>query len=425
MELHPAHIARFVLLLVLALALRLAAGWWWQSDLGDPQAFGFGDSTSYWELARSIAAGEPYQYGSADARVFRTPGYPILLAPIFLVAGAEPPVMWGRAMGAFWGTLSVAGCWWLGRRLFGDRAGWIAALIAALYPEEIAASILVLSESPFCPLMLLQLALWTVAWQAPTPGRAGVFALVAGVAAGAATLVRPSWLLFTPAAIAVGLAFGRPRKRHLGLGLALLAGLAMTMTPWWLRSAQLTGRFVPTTLQVGASLYDGLNPRATGASNMQPGEDFQKGLRWIDQYADCPDREPFEYRLDRTLRDEALAWARSHPGRVTRLAAVKILRMWNLWPNEPSLSAWPVRVAVAMTYLPVLVLGIVGAGRAIRRGWPYVLCWIPAVYLTLLHMIFVSSIRYREPAMLGLIVLAAGVLASGEGKEERGTRNEE
>ena len=45
------------------------------------------------------------------------------------------------------------------------------------------------------------------------------------------------------------------------------------------------------------------------------------------------------------------------------------------------------------------------AARTIRR--PYVLCWLPAVYLTLLHDIC-CSIRYREPAMLALIVLLLG-----------------
>jgi hypothetical protein len=54
---------------------------------------------------------------------------------------------------------------------------------------------------------------------------------------------------------------------------------------------------------------------------------------------------------------------------------------------------------------------LVGVWRYTRFGWPCFLAWLPAVYFTLLHVVFVSSMRYREPAMLALIVLAAGVLA--------------
>jgi len=180
------------------------------------------------------------------------------------------------------------------------------------------------------------------------------------------------------------------------------------MAPWWIRNARAVGRFVPTTLEVGASLYDGLNPRATGASKMSLVDRFLQEER-LDQ--SNPD-EPLEVRLDRRMRDEALAWARANPARVVQLAGIKFLRMWNIWPNEASLSSWPLRLLVMLTYVPVLLLGILGAVKTIRQGWPYWLCWLPAVYFTLLHVVFVGSIRYRQPAMLGLIVLAAGLVVA-------------
>jgi hypothetical protein len=116
-----------------------------------------------------------------------------------------------------------------------------------------------------------------------------------------------------------------------------------------------------------------------------------------------------EMELDRRMRDAALDWAWANPWRAVRLAGVKFVRLWNVWPNEPSLRAWPLRFAVILTYLPLLIFGIIGAWKTSGRGWPYILCWLPAVYLTMLHVVFVSSIRYREPAMLALLALAAGM----------------
>ena len=286
--------------------------------------------------------------------------------------------------------------------------------MAALYPGAVALGALVLSEAPFLALMLAQLCLWTAAWQARSIGKAAALAVLTGLAAGAATLVRPSWLLFTPLALAAAILFGGTgdasgtRRRPAALAAAILAGLVLAMAPWWVRNARVTGHFVPTTLQVGASLYDGLSPTATGASRMDFVAPMTEAERRHPAAAGGRLSDGFEYRLDRRMGSEALTWAWAHPGRVAELAAIKLVRLWNIWPNEPRLSAWPIRLVVALSYLPVLALGLAGAVGSFRRSWPYVLCWLPAAYFTLLHVVFVSSIRYREPAMLALMVLAAG-----------------
>src|SRR5688572_24170298 len=93
------------MLLTTAFGLRVAAARWWEARLPEGEQFGFGDSEGYWELGRAIARGAPYQYG--QYRVFRTPGYPVLLAPLFWLA-REPPVMWARIEGALFGTIAVA-----------------------------------------------------------------------------------------------------------------------------------------------------------------------------------------------------------------------------------------------------------------------------------------------------------------------------
>ncbi|NQU19961.1 MAG: glycosyltransferase family 39 protein [Candidatus Nealsonbacteria bacterium] len=426
---------QIVLLLAVALAVRWSAAEYWQ--LRCAGEFGFPDSETYWTLGREIAEGRPYRVGPHAAEVFRTPGYPLLLAPLFLLADDEPPVMWARAVSVVLGTLAVVAVWWLTRQLFDGRAAMIAGVVAALYPEAIAASTFVLSEAPFCLLMLVQFILWTAACRSDAPWRAGRLAACAGLVAAVATLVRPSWLLFTPLAVVAAVVAGHkseppglprrgvqgpvqrggePRGSLVCLGVVMLAGLIVGMTPWWIRNVRATGRFVPTTLQVGVSLYDGQSPEATGASDMSfvPGmtEEFRRQESGVADGA----ATTFEYRLDRHFRDEAVAWACSHPGEVVELAGVKFRRMWNVWPNEATMSSRPVRAAVLLSYVPVLVLGLFGAIRTIRLGSPYILCWLPAVYFTALHVVFVGSIRYRQPAMLGLIVLGAGVFASRRGR---------
>jgi hypothetical protein len=121
---------------------------------------------------------------------------------------------------------------------------------------------------------------------------------------------------------------------------------------------------------------------------------------------------PFEVRFDRLLRDEALRWAAANPGQALQLAGVKLRRMWNIWPNEPQFRSWLVRLAVFGTYTPILLLALVGAWQFRDRGRDVLLLVLPAVYFSVLHAVFIGSLRYRQPAMLTLTILAAAAIVS-------------
>lgn len=401
------HTGWLLLVLAAALIVRTAAAFVWQQHIS-PERFHFGDSDSYWVLAQAISEGEPYQYGGPDAQVFRMPGYPILLAGWFKLLGGTPGVLAVRMLSVLLGTLTVGLVYLLGTQLFGRETGLVAAALTAVYPGAIITSVLILSEPPFCALMLLQLILLVSLSRAST-GCAIAFALLAGLVGGFATLVRPSWLLFTPA-IAVLLPFvvrGATRKSLVFT--ALLLGMCLPLAPWWVRNARLVRHFVPTTLQVGASLYDGLNPEADGGSDMAFVPEFQKTVAAEEV---PPDADIFEYRLDQTMRQAAVDWAKNHPQRAVQLAGIKFLRLWNVWPNAAEFGGWIPRLLVTFSYVPLLVLGIVGVWRFRHLGFGWMLLWLPAAYFTALHVVFVSSLRYREPAMLTWIVLAAAVLVA-------------
>jgi 4-amino-4-deoxy-L-arabinose transferase-like glycosyltransferase len=405
-------------LFLAALAVRLWATVWWQQRLPEGQRFAFGDSESYWHLGQKIARGQEFEYGDGGWKVFRTPGYPLLLAGLFRIVPGGPgnvQVLWGRSLSAVLGCLTVAGVAALAWQLFGPRTAFLAAAMTAFFPEAIAASVFILSEAPFGPPLLAHIIAWVLAWRASAASTQVGWSIVAGIAAGVGTLVRPSWLLFTPFALLVGLFFAADRRRQLIIGLIMLVAFAATMAPWWIRNYRVARRFVPTSLQVGTSLYDGLHPGATGASEMSFVPQFAAEQLQADAAANAAGNPPaglFEDRLDRRLQAAAIAWAAKNPGRVCQLAGIKFLRMWSPVPNATEFASLTLRLVLAVTYTPVLLVAILGAWKFARRDWPYLLCTLPAVYFTLLHVVFVSSIRYRQPAMLLFIVLAAGALAS-------------
>ena len=450
------------LALLLRVAGAIAIDWRYPTFL-------FGDSNSYWDLARDLSRGGPYEYGWEGARCFRTPGYPAVLAPLFWI-WPEPPLLAARVLGAILGTIVVGLIIRLGWRLGGVRIGGLAGWLAALHPELIISSALVLSETTFEVFLALQCLCWvgrnSVSGTGPRPE--GRFLVPLGLFAGLAVLVRPSWAAALPIwFLALCLesrdAGGSVINLKFRFQRALVFGFvaALVMSPWWLRNAVLYEKWIPTSLQVGASLYDGLHDGATGGSDLSGVDaarlDFVRvetlarlseaeASNWLRRLPSTGDREhywrgireqvpplwkrlqevdptlpAFEVAFDSELRRQAWVWARQHPRRVLELAGLKALRLWSPWPQEGSARSGYFRWVFGLAFfgsMGLALAGVRGAGRW-RDGWILV---APAIGFTAIHLLHVASIRYREPAWVGLLIVAAVGAASiasrlGWGKE--------
>ena len=438
---------RWVFAIVLfALMLRLAgAGYWQVQSLRGGELLRFGDSHSYWTMASNLAHRGTFQYGSSDSKVFRAPLYPLLLAPWTLIQSDGPTlvgVLAVRCIGCLLGAWTV----WLiiqcGNLLAGARTGMTAGILSAVYPGAIGMSVFVLSEAIATPLMVASLFFTlrsilalerrrSAADDAPTKDAFPLgsnrvlgfgtrwgwqsMATLAGICFGLTCLARPSWSLWPAVLFLYVASMGRGFPRIPALicwqwMLLFSIGLVGTMSPWWIRNFSITGKFVPTTLQVGASLYDGWHPGATGSSDENM--DFVLGFL-VDQKREdellakqsTPLESTFEWRADRRMRIAAIAWAFENPSDVMRLGLLKLRRTWAPMPSAREVGQPWIRWSEGLGYGVLVLLAGYGAwlGRRERGLW---LMLIPCLYIAILHAIFIGSVRYRQPGVLMLCPVA-------------------
>ena len=390
--------------LALALVLRVGCSEWLHAR-GEGQ---LPDSQLYRKYATAVFRGERFFDGESLAR--RAPGYPVFIALCwkFGGVGSERAVAWAQAVA------STVTCW-LAYRLalrferpggasvatdsLGLPAGAaLATLVLTTFePYSIVLSTQVLSETIFATLLVGSAVLGVEAQRRTAWDRGAGFGFSAGVCAGLASLVRPSGLLLAPLAVLLWVACAERRRAVARCGLLGALGLALTMAPWWWRNYRVFDAFVPSALNVGESLYDGLNPRADGGSDM----------RFLEENRGQP---ADELARDRYWWRRGVEYARAHPKRVAELAAIKFARYWSPWPNAAQFRRPVVVASTSLATVAVWLLAVWGGFRLRRRPSLPLLFLTPAAYFCALHLVFVSSVRYRVPAMPMLIVLAGAGL---------------
>jgi 4-amino-4-deoxy-L-arabinose transferase-like glycosyltransferase len=395
-----------------ALAIRCGAAIVVQTFLDSqtpPQQFVIaGDANGYWELGQKISRGDTYEVHGR--KILRMPGFPMVLALAIgvgqSVTGGSGNIVLARVLLAVVGTAACFLVYRLGEELFGRPAGLLAAVWVAISPTLVGFGALILSETLFALTMLLTLITGLKTVRAIEADRSLAsrlgWGLLAGIATATGVYVRPGWMLAAPAfcvALLMLTSVGH-RRAATGAAIVLLIGLTLTLLPWAWRNHNVSGHWVFTTLWAGPSLYDGLNPNATGDSNMSFIENDQPFSRMN------------EYEVDRHYRDRAIMFARENPGRTFQLAIAKLVRYWSPVPNARQFSGPGMAIIAVLSFVPLLVLAIRGGWVFRRNLWVLLLTAGPIFYFAAIHSVFVGSVRYRLPAEYPLSVLAAAGLCN-------------
>jgi 4-amino-4-deoxy-L-arabinose transferase-like glycosyltransferase len=365
---------------------------------GDPTCC---DRLFYHVTANLLADGHGYiqpqaylEHGRSLATAGHPPLYPFLLALVSLLGGTD--YTWHRAIGIVVGVALVLVIGLLGRRVGGERVGIVAAAIAAVYPIFLGADGSGMSESLYGLGIAAVLLLGYRLIDRPSDARALVF----GAAIGLAALTRTEALLLV---LVLALPdFRRAVDGRARRALLVCAAAALVVAPWVARNWLAFDR--PVALSTNFSgVLAGANCRLA-----YHGTDLGS---WQPLCFTIP-ASGNEAAQAEHLSRQAVSYAADHATRLPVVIAVRLLRTWDLYQparmthlNEgrnPSVE----KLGVAMFYV-LAALALYGLLRLRRPEDHLALLLAPVVLVCLVSVLGFGNPRFRQPAEISLVVLAA------------------
>ncbi len=306
----------------------------------------------------------------------------------------------------------VVGIGVVGRRLGGERVGFIAASIAAVYPGLWISDGLIFSETVASFMVVLAIGAAIAARANPTPRNL----FLVGVAVSLCALARAELLLLAPI---FALVFVRLREPNWPRRLAvLIAGLAILLGPWIIYNNLRFDEFT------AISTNDGLALAASNCEDVYYGSGI--GLTSYDAgigFGSCvellsPRTDPTKVdqsTVSRIYRDRAFSVISEHMRRQPAVVAARIGRVWNLYRPLDMLQfnegedrePWATRAAM-LSFFPIAAAAAIGAiGLLKSRRHDMWILVAPVVVVSIGAALTYGQARFRGPAEASLVLLGA------------------
>jgi 4-amino-4-deoxy-L-arabinose transferase-like glycosyltransferase len=372
-------------------------------------------------VAANLASGNGYRFFPDTARtLMREPGWPVLLAGIF--------VLFGKSFAAVKLTnmlLALAAAYLITRIARKLSSNWLLVLASPLlflfHPGTLIAESRGGSEVLFT--FWLTLFILTV-HRAVKSGKWWDY-LLSGVVLGLTVLVRSTPILFPLVLLAYLLVFERQANPKIAVFrniTAMSVAMFVVLSPWIIRNYTLTGKFVPTASVLGVSAQTGfylathhpignlyIDREAAAERNRlanELGYHFKDG--YYQYFYSSTDEVNFSHYLLKRVMDE---YQRSP----VLFAKVVGINFFNFWCGG---RTWKSVAMSAAVQIPLLVLAITGIVFSVRNGQGKSIAPMSLLiaYIVAISVPILALARYSVPLIPFMSILACTAVVAVQRK---------
>lgn len=355
-----------------------------------------------------------------EASVFRTPGYPLFVAAVYLLTG-------GSFLGlriAQYGLLAATAVllYKLGVKFVNRSAALIGAVLCATYPPFVFEAAYHLTET--LSTFLAVLFVWLLGRTPPLSNITSKRALAIGLVGGAGSLVRPSFGLLIAVPLAVLLwSFLKNPRRSLVLSASLVTfGYLVCVGPWAIRNAVLSHAFSPLGAAGGMSLFYSMEQYANKLSYRITVDEWATVIREYDGRTEAAALEASqtisessgvsrtvltELETDRSYVKDARQRLRGLTvWRLIRGIPVRIVYLWGPADTSPWATGTSFHRVVEAQFLFLMTAVLCGCYLVRTEMLGHWALLVIPLYLTAVHVVFHVEPRYSFPARTFLFIYA-------------------
>lgn len=395
--------SRGFLLLIFTFALLLRVGFLLFYNNGQMLSDNFyaADESSYDQIAVNFLEGKGMV---TDDGLYarRVPVYPFFLAVVYFIFGHSFVAV--RFIQSALSAISCILVYLIGLEAFNKRCGIVAAIICVIYYPFIYMPAYLVTESFFTFLLLSSVYFYLRYYNLRNNNYLFVATLLLGIAALCRSVIFPFivfvfiWLLII---------YTNKINKLIKALLFVLVGFSLVISPWAFRNYTIYKTFIPGTLETGLFLYLGNNHLATGGTG--------GWTKWgQDQFVPQDSGKLFTVESDRELTKKAIEFISHNPKRFLWLCWRKMVNMWRPFYAD---ARFLNKLLMSLLYVPIMILAVLGIFLAFSNSLAKsCLLFFLIIYLNVISLITISSIRYRYPIMPFLIIFAASALVYLKGK---------